>query len=92
MSASTTLTVRLPAEIKEKLTLLAEKTRRSNSFLAGEAIDAYVRRELELVAGIEEGRADVRAGRTYAHEEVIADARAAIRAAAQRQSLKKRAG
>jgi predicted transcriptional regulator len=75
---SATLTVRLPAETKEGLTILAEKTRRSNSFLAGEAIAAYVARELEIVNRIEAARANVRAGNFVSHETVIAEARALI--------------
>ncbi len=53
--ASTTLTVRLPLELKDRLGKLAERTRRTKSFLAGEAISGYVERELEIVAGIERG-------------------------------------
>ena len=39
---STTMTVRLEDEVKDRLDHLAEATRRSKSFLAAEAIRAYV--------------------------------------------------
>ena len=42
MVDSTTLTVRLSSELKGKLERLAESTRRSKSYLAAEAITAYV--------------------------------------------------
>lgn len=75
---STTLTVRLPSELKEGLGRLAEHTRRSKSFLAGEAIAAYVARELEIIEGIERGREDMKAGRVVPHDEALRRIRAAI--------------
>ena len=39
---STTLTVRLDNDIKDRLDVLAEATRRSKSFLAADAIRVYV--------------------------------------------------
>ena len=71
--ASTTLTVRLSPELKARLGKLAEQTHRTKSFLAGEAIGGYVERELEIVAGIERGLDDMKAGRVVPHEEVMAD-------------------
>ena len=70
---STTLTVRLSPELKERLDKLAEHTHRTKSFLAGEAIAGYVKRELEIVAGIEHGLDDMKAGRVVPHEDAMAD-------------------
>jgi RHH-type rel operon transcriptional repressor/antitoxin RelB len=39
---STTMTVRLKGEVRDRLDQLAEATRRSKSFLAAEAIRAFV--------------------------------------------------
>lgn len=39
---STTMTVRLDDEVKDRLELLSEATQRSKSFLAAEAIVAYI--------------------------------------------------
>jgi predicted transcriptional regulator len=81
MSDSATLTVRLPSQTKNQLAELAGRTRRTRSFLAAEAIAAYVERELAIIEGIERGRADVRAGRVVPHEEVAREAAAVIDAA-----------
>ena len=69
--ASTTLTVRLPAELKDRLGELAERTRRTKSFLAGEAIGNYVERELAIVAGIERGLGDTKAERVVPHDKAM---------------------
>ena len=77
MADSSTVTIRLSNHAKEQLAELADRTRRSRSFLAAEAISAYVERE--------RGRADVRAGRTTPHDEVMREARTIIEAARTRQ-------
>lgn len=66
---SETVTIRVPTETKARLEELARHTRRSKSFLAGEAIAGYVDRELAIIEGIKRGLADVEAGRTVPHEE-----------------------
>lgn len=78
MTASTTMTIRVSPETKSKLERIAADTRRSKSFLAAEAVSAYVERELEIIDGIKRGMADVAAGRVVPHEDVMADARQII--------------
>ena len=78
MDASTTMTIRLPDEVKEKLGRLAQGTRRSRSFLAAEAVAAYVDRELAIIDGIQRGLADVTAGRVTDHETAMDQVDAAI--------------
>ncbi len=75
---TTTMTVRLPETTKEQLGRLAERTRRSRSFLASEAIAAYVAHELAIIEGIERGLADMEAGRVVPHEEAMRQIRATI--------------
>lgn len=82
---TTTLTLRLPPELKDGLDKLARQTRRSKSFLAGEAIADYVARELEIVAGIERGLEDRTAGRVVSHARVTADLEATIKRARARR-------
>ena len=65
------MTIRLNRSVKEKLGELAQHTRRSKSFLASEAIEDYVERELAIVAGIHRGLDDLKAGRVAAHEAVM---------------------
>ena len=85
MSNSTTLTVRLPSRTKEQLAELASRTRRTRSFLAAEAVGEYVARELAIVEAIEQGGADIRAGRVTPHDEIMRQARAVIAGASRRR-------
>lgn len=75
MPVSTTMTIRVTPETKQKLERIAADTRRSKSFLAAEAVTAYVDRELEIIGGIKRGLADVEAGRVLPHQQVMAEAR-----------------
>lgn len=78
MPASTTMTIRVSPEVKEKLERIALDTRRSKSFLAGEAIAAYVERELSIVEGIRHGLADAEAGNVVPHDEAMGELFASI--------------
>ena len=77
------MTIRLSTETKEKLGRLALDTRRSKSFLAAEAVAAYVEREIEIIDGIRRGLADVAAGRVVPHDEAIAEIDAVLDAGRQ---------
>ena len=57
---------------------LAERTHRKESFPAGAAVAAYLERELEIIAGIERGAADMRADRVLARADVRTDLNARI--------------
>jgi RHH-type rel operon transcriptional repressor/antitoxin RelB len=65
-----TLSVRIDAATKKRLDALARRSKRSKSFLAAEAITAYVEAEEwqtgEVIAGI----ADADAGRVVSHDRV----------------------
>lgn len=81
MTASTTMTIRVPLEIRAKLERLAADTRRSKSFLAAEAVASYVDRELAILDGIRHGLADMAAGRLVAHDVAMAEIDAIVAAA-----------
>ncbi len=81
MSATTTMTIRVTTDIKDKLGRLAQDTRRSKSFLAAEAVAAYVEQELDIIEGIQRGLADVAAGRTVSHEDAMTEIHGVIEAA-----------
>ena len=81
--SSTTMTIRVPLEVSDKLSRLAKGTDRSRSYLAAAALSAYVDRELEIIEGIQQGLADVAAGRVVSHEQVVAQAEAIIAEARQ---------
>ena len=72
MSETTTITVRLDAAIKAKLEALAQSTQRSKSWLASEAIAAYVEQESWQIQQIQEAvqLADQPDADWVAHEEV----------------------
>lgn len=75
---SETVTVRLSPETKARLEDLASQTRRSKSFLAGEAIADYVERELKIVEAIQRGLDDFEAGRVTSHEDAMKRLRATV--------------
>ena len=54
MSKSETITIRLSAEIKGKLEALAASTNRSKSWLAAQAISAYIEEQSWQIQQIEE--------------------------------------
>ncbi|HMQ71370.1 MAG TPA: CopG family ribbon-helix-helix protein [Rubrivivax sp.] len=59
---STTMTVRLDNDIKDRLDALAEATRRSKSFLAAEAIRSYVENNEWQIGEIQAGLKEADAG------------------------------
>ncbi|EQB32647.1 CopG family ribbon-helix-helix protein [Sphingobium ummariense] len=81
MGASTTMTIRVTPDLKEKLGRLADKTRRTRSYLAAEAVESYVNRELQIIEGIQRGLADMEAGRVTSHKDAMDRIDAAIEAA-----------
>lgn len=69
---SEVLSVRLSAETKKKLEKSAKAAKRSKSFIAAEAIEAYLEEEAWNIRQIKLGLADAAAGRLVPHEEVSA--------------------
>jgi RHH-type rel operon transcriptional repressor/antitoxin RelB len=65
-----TLSVRIDALTKRRLDALARRSKRSKSFLAAEAITAYIEAEEWQVGEILAGIADVEAGRVVSHDRV----------------------
>lgn len=86
--ADVTFSVRLPAETKSLLDALSKSTRRSKNYLAREAITSFVQSEAEIVEGIMQGIADVKAGRIVPHDVVRKKSRAIIAAAHKRNIAK----
>jgi RHH-type rel operon transcriptional repressor/antitoxin RelB len=67
-----TLSIRIDPVTRKNLEALARRSRRSKSFLAAEAIAAYVKTEEWQLAEIQTGVADLDAGRETDHESVSA--------------------
>lgn len=75
---STTMTIRVPSDVRDKLDRIAVGTRRSRSWLAAEAVTAYVEHELSIIEGIQQGLADVAAGRVVPHDVAMREVEEAI--------------
>jgi predicted transcriptional regulator len=69
-NVTTTLSVRLDPKVKKRLEALAKVSKRSRSFLAAEAIAAYVEAEEWQLAEIRAGLQDLDENRTVAHDRV----------------------
>ncbi|MGH8678293.1 MAG: CopG family ribbon-helix-helix protein [Burkholderiales bacterium] len=72
---STTMTVRLEDDVKDRLDVLAEATHRSKSFLAAEAIRLYVESNEWQIAEIRTALKEADAGDFASDKEVAALAR-----------------
>ena len=67
---STTLSVRIDPDTKKRLDALAKRARRSKSFLAAEAIAAFVETESWQLDEIQTGLDELDAGRGLPHKDV----------------------
>ena len=86
MGGSTTITVRVSSDLKEKLGRLAHDTRRSRSLLAAEAVSSFVDRELAIIGDIRQGLDDVEAKHIVSQEDAAIEVFAVIESAAQKRS------
>jgi predicted transcriptional regulator len=71
MTKSTVVTTRLAPAATEGLDTLAKELDRSRAWIVAKAVERYVADELEFIAFIKEGEADLDAGRTISHEELV---------------------
>jgi predicted transcriptional regulator len=65
-----TLSIRLEASTKKRLDALAKRSKRSKSFLAAEAIAAYVETEEWQLRELEAGIAELDSGQAVSQEKV----------------------
>ena len=70
LQMTTTLSVRIDTDTKKRLEALAKRARRSKSFLAAEAIAAFVEAESWQLDEVQAGIAELDAGRGVAHKDV----------------------
>jgi len=72
MAKSTTMTVRITPDVSEKLDMLARDMKRSGSYLAADAIAAYIERHAWQMARIREALEEARSGAPgVPHDEVV---------------------
>ncbi len=72
MTDSTVLSVRIEKSTKDRLANLAKSMKRSQSFLAAEAIEEFVAVHEWQIAGIHDALASLDRGEGIAHEDVKA--------------------
>ncbi len=65
-----TLSIRINSETKKRLDALSKHSKRSKSFLAAEAITAFVESEEWQLGEIRDGIAELDAGQSVSHEMV----------------------
>jgi predicted transcriptional regulator len=65
-----TLSIRIDSETKKRLDALSKRARRSKSFLAAEAITAYVASEEWQLEEIHAGITEIDSGKAVSHEKV----------------------
>ena len=65
-----TLSIRIDSETKKRLDALSKRSKRSKSFLAAEAIAAFVEAEDWQLGELKAGIAELDSGRTVSHEKV----------------------
>ncbi|WP_340151447.1 CopG family ribbon-helix-helix protein [uncultured Sneathiella sp.] len=70
MTDSTVLSVRIDSDVKKRFAKLASSLKRSQSFLAAEAIEEFLAVQEWQIAGIEAALASADAGKHIAHDEV----------------------
>jgi predicted transcriptional regulator len=68
---SVTVGARISPKLDAGLERLALLTGRPKSWLLCEAIESYVASEKEFISAVQEGLADMRAGRVLEHEQVV---------------------
>jgi RHH-type rel operon transcriptional repressor/antitoxin RelB len=65
-----TLSIRIDSETNKRLAALSKRSNRSKSFLAAEAIAAYVESEEWQLGELQTGIADLESGQDVSHEKV----------------------
>ncbi len=75
MPDEVTISAEISADLDEALTHLASARGQSKAELVRDALRFYIRSEDDFVAAVEEGLADIRAGRLIDHDKVTLEIR-----------------
>jgi len=70
MSSPRIISFRIAPEKVAELDLIAKALDRDRSYLLNEAVETYLSEQRRFAAMVEEGREDIRSGRTFNQEEV----------------------
>jgi len=80
------ITITVDAATEAKLDEIAAATNRGKDEIVADAVAVFARQEAETIAKIKRGLADVEAGRTVAHAQVMREVREIIERAKQRRT------
>jgi len=83
------LNMRVSPETLRKLDAVAAATRRTRSFIANEALEAWINREIEIIEDLRVGFEEIRAGKGIPHERVMRDIDLAIEKAVKRNGRRR---
>jgi predicted transcriptional regulator len=72
------LSIRLAPETLRRLDAVASARQRTRSFIANEALEAWITRESEIIEDIRIGLGEARAGKVVPHEQAMRDLDAAV--------------
>ena len=89
MPAKPILNVRLAPETLRKLDAVAAATRRTRSFIANEALEAWIERELELIEELQIALEEGRAGKGIPHDKAMRQIDVAVERALKRGNRRK---
>jgi predicted transcriptional regulator len=70
MNTPRTISFRIAPEKVAALDAIAKAMDRDRSYLLNEAVESYLSEQQRFAAMVKEGRADIRSGRVFSHEEV----------------------
>jgi predicted transcriptional regulator len=70
MSETVTLSARVPAAFRAEVDELAKALGRDRAWIVEQAVRRFVRAEAEFLAAVQQGRADIAAGRFVDHEQI----------------------
>jgi len=70
MSTQRTISFRIDSDKVAQLDRIAKNMDRDRSYLLNEAVLSYLSEQQRYIAMVEEGREDIRNGRTFSHDEV----------------------
>jgi predicted transcriptional regulator len=70
MSSPRTISFRIAPEKVAELDLIAKSMDRDRSYLINEAVESYISEQKRFAAMVEEGRENIRKGKSFSHEEV----------------------
>jgi predicted transcriptional regulator len=89
MPAKPILNVRLAPETLRKLDAVAAATRRTRSFIANEALEAWIDREIEIIEDLRAGFEEIRSGKGIPHERAMRDIDLAVERAVKRNGRRR---